>query len=95
MLLTSACVGTMDSLHSIKGQAPEDGSCEVTITTAYEPPLVSVRKVRGDFSLGYTAGGPFPPRVDVAAYCNGVKVKERRAIDPRRMGDIDLGTLAP
>jgi hypothetical protein len=51
--------------------------------------------VTGSFSVSYVASGPFPSKVDVAAYCNGAKVKELKGISPRSTGDTNLGKLAP
>jgi hypothetical protein len=51
-------------------------------------------KVQGQFSVRYIASGPFPPKVDIAAYCNGLKVKELKAVSARA-NEIDLGKLAP
>ena len=93
--LTSGCVGTMDSLHAVKGQAPQTPGCDVAVSEAGTGRLIRKEKVHGNFSVDYTAGGPFPPKVDIAAYCNGTKVKELKAVAPRTVGEIDLGKLAP
>ena len=95
LALASGCIGTMDSLHAVKGEAPSAGNCEIAATEAGGARLVEKRKVSGVFSVSYTAGGPFPPKVDVAAYCNGAKVRELKGISPRSEGDTDLGKLAP
>ena|SRR5260221_10699010 len=88
--MLSAC----DSLHHIKGEAPAGRDCEVVTTTAYSPPVVHTQKVQGKFSLDYTAGGvPFAPRVNIAAYCDGIKVREL-TVSPT-LKDTDLGILAP
>jgi hypothetical protein len=91
----SACVGTMDSLHSVEGLAPDDGSCRVVVSEAGTSRVVSSESVRGKFSTSYTAGGPFPPKVDIAGVCNGKTVKQLRAVAPRATGVANLGTLAP
>jgi hypothetical protein len=52
-------------------------------------------KVEGKFSVRYIASGPFPPRIDIAANCDGVRVKELRAVRAGDANEIDLGTLAP
>jgi hypothetical protein len=52
-------------------------------------------KVQGKFSVRYVASGPFPPKVDIAAHCNGVKVKEVKAVGARSANEIELGKLAP
>jgi hypothetical protein len=33
--------------------------------------------------------------MDIAAYCDGTKVKELKAVAPRQAEEVDLGTLAP
>jgi hypothetical protein len=91
----SSCIGTMDSLHAVKGEAPSAGNCEITVTEADGSRVVEKEKVSGVFSVSYMASGPFPPKVDVAASCNGVKVRELKGISPRNAGDTDLGKLAP
>ena len=91
----SACVGTMDSVHSVEGLAPDDGSCRVVISEADTSRVVRAENVRGKFSVGYTVGGPFPHKVDIAGVCNGKTVKQLKAVAPRAMGVADLGTLAP
>jgi hypothetical protein len=91
----AACVGTADSLHVVRGEAPEAGDCEVAVTEAGNAHRLAREKVRGTFAVDYTLGGPFPRNVDIAAYCNGVKVKELRSVSPRGVGDADLGKLAP
>jgi hypothetical protein len=85
----------MDSLHFVKGEAPQGQSCEVAITEARTGRPMEREKVPGKFSLSYTASGPFPPNVDIAAYCNERKVKELRGIGARNLNEIDLGKLAP
>jgi hypothetical protein len=95
LVSASGCVGTIDSLHYTKGDAPSAGNCEITVTEADGAYLVKKEKVSGVFSVSYTAGGPFPPKVDVAAFCNGAKTKELRRISPRTAGDTDLGKLLP
>jgi hypothetical protein len=92
----AGCVGTADSLHVVKGEAPEVGDCEVTVTEAGDTHRLTSQKVRGAFAVDYTLGGPFPRKVDIAAYCNGIKVKELKNISPRGEGrDADLGKFAP
>ena len=94
--MLAACVGTADSLHVVRGEAPEAGDCEVAITEAGNPHRVAREKVQGSFAVDYTLGGPFPRNgVDIAAYCNGVKVKELKGVSPRGTGDANLGKLAP
>jgi hypothetical protein len=72
-----------------------NGSCEVSTTTAYDPPAIRTEKVRGKFKIGHTGAGLFAPRFDVVAFCDGVKVKELKNLFPLYVGDVDLGTLAP
>jgi hypothetical protein len=93
--LASGCIGTMDSLHAVKGEAPVARDCEVTVAEADSGRVSAREKVSGAFSVSYMASGPFPPKVDVAAYCNGAKVKEMKGISPRHVGDTNLGKLAP
>jgi len=93
--LASGCIGTMDSLHAVKGEAPVSRDCEVTVAETQSGRLSAKEKVSGVFSVAYMASGPFPPKVDVAAYCNGAKVKEMKGISPRDVGDTNLGKLAP
>ena len=93
--LMYGCIGTIDSLHAVRGEAPSAGNCEVTVAENDGARLVEREKVSGAFSVRYMASGPFPAKVDVAAYCNGIKVKELKGISPRTAGDIDLGKLAP
>ena len=95
LALASGCVGTMDSLHAVTGEAPAARKCEVTVTEPNTARVSAREKVSGAFSVSYMASGPFPPKVDVTAYCDGVKVKEMKGISPRSMGDTDLGKLAP
>jgi hypothetical protein len=51
--------------------------------------------VIGRFSLDYNAARLFPPRVDVAAYCGGTKVKELKNLAPGSEREVDLGKLEP
>jgi hypothetical protein len=95
LAVTSACVGTADSLHFVRGEAPAVGGCEVTVTEAGRPDRLTREAVQGPFAVSYTLGGPFPRKVDVVAYCNGVKVKELKSISPRGTGDAELGKIAP
>jgi hypothetical protein len=91
----SACIGTMDSLHFVKGETPPGQTCEVTVTEAATGRPMEKEQVQGKFSVKYMASGPFPPKVDVSAYCNGVKVKEVKAVVARGANEIDIGKLAP
>jgi hypothetical protein len=95
VVLVCGCVGTIDTLHSVKGEAPAVRDCEITVTESHSSRVIEKERVSGAFSVTYMASGPFPPKVDVAAYCNGVKVKEMKGISPRNTGDTNLGTLAP
>ena len=95
LALTSACAGTMDSVHTVRGQAPEWRNCEVAVTESGTGRVVQKAGVIGNFSVEYTVGGLFPPTMDIAAYCDGTKVKELKAVAPRRAEEVDLGTLAP
>ena len=95
LVLASGCIGTMDSLHAVRGEAPAGSNCEVTVTQPNNAGVTTKEKVSGPFSVSYMASGPFPPKVDVTAYCDGVKVKEMKGISPRNVGDTDLGKLAP
>jgi hypothetical protein len=95
LAFVSACVGTMDSLHFVKGETPQGQTCEVTVTEAGTGRPMERERVQGNFSVRYMASGPFPPKVDVSAYCNGVKVKEVKAVGARSANEIDLGKLAP
>ena len=85
----------MDSLHAVTGEAPDGSNCEVTVTEPDSARVSRKAKVSGAFSVSYMASGPFPSKVDVTAYCDGVKVKEMKGISPRNAGDTDLGKLAP
>ena len=85
----------MDSLHTVKGEAPSARDCEVTVAETDSGRVSAREKVQGVFSVSYMASGPFPSKVDVAAYCNGTKVKELKGISPRAVGEANLGKLAP
>ena len=93
--LLSGCVGTIDSLHYVAGEAPTDRGCEVKVLGTGTADVFAHERVRGKFSVGYTSSGPFPPRVDIVAYCDGAKIKELKRIAPRDYGTIDLGQLSP
>jgi len=93
LLLLTGCVGTMDSLHYVVGEAPGNAQCEVRLTEAGTAESIRKETVQGKFRISFTASGPFPSRVDVAAYCDGIKVKELKAVAPRKMDTIDLGEL--
>jgi hypothetical protein len=95
LALASACVGTIDSLHYVQGEAPSSAGCEVLVSEAGSSHEKAREKVSGSFRVGYTAGGPFPSDVDIAAYCDGVKVKELKGVSPRQVGNTNLGKLAP
>jgi hypothetical protein len=95
LALASGCIGTVDSLHYVSGEAPSAANCEVSISEAGGARQLKSEKVRGAFRVSYIASGPFPPRVDVAAYCDGTKVKEAKGVSPRNVGDTDFGKLAP
>jgi len=85
MTTLAACVGTMDSLHSVEGVAPDNGSCRVVVSEADSSHVISSDNVRGKFTVRYSVGGPFPPKT----------VKQLKSVAPRTMGVADLGTLAP
>jgi hypothetical protein len=85
----------MDSIHFVKGEAPQGQSCEIAITEARTGRPMEREKVQGNFSVKYIASGPFPPRIDIAAYCNERKVKELKNIRAGHLNEIDLGKLAP
>ena len=89
------CVGTVDSVHSVQGDAPGSGECNVTVTKGDSSNVIASETVRESFSVYYGAAGPFPSSVDITARCNGVIVKELKAVSPRSSGNIQLGTLAP
>ena len=91
----AGCVGTIDSLHTVEGEAPTNASCEVRITEAGTPRLVKKQEVEGKFSVTYVASGPFPSEIDVTAFCGGAKVKEVKNVSPRREGTVSLGIIAP
>jgi len=95
MTTLAACVGTMDSLHSVEGVAPDNGSCRVVVSEADSSHVISSDNVRGKFTVRYSVGGPFPPKVNIAGVCNGKTVKQLKSVAPRTMGVADLGTLAP
>lgn len=92
--LLVGCVGTVDSLHSVEGEAPNNAECEVKVTTTGTSKVLAQDKVRGKFSVVYVASGPSPSNVDIAANCNGVKVRELNGVAPRPNATIDLGKLA-
>src|SRR5262245_15504570 len=87
-VVACGCVGTMDSLHAVKGEAPHSGSCDISVVDTETGGLLAFREVAGTFSVTYTAGG-YVPRVDVLAYCNNAKVRDLKAVSPRSVGDID------
>jgi hypothetical protein len=89
------CVGTMDSVHTVEGEAPADARCEVRVLRSGTSEVIKQQAVSGRFSISYLASGPAPGKVDVTAYCNGSKVREVPAFAPRGMEVIDLGVLAP
>ena len=93
-IFVSGCVGTLDSLHVVKGEAPLSDNCEVIVTDPLTAGVIANEKVAGIFSVVYVSGGVLP-EVDVTAYCNGAKVRALKAVAPRNVGDIDLGKLAP
>src|SRR5882762_574941 len=94
MILAPGC-GTMDSLHYVTGEAPRSAHCEILVSEVGDSYEKAKEKVSGSFKVGYIASGPFPSRVNVAAFCDGAKVKELKGISPRRVGNTDLGKLAP
>lgn len=94
LALVAACA-TVDSVHPVKGEAPRTGDCEIAVSETGTARVIRKEKVQGSFSMSFTSSGPFPPNVDVAAYCNGAKVKELKSIAPRNLREIDLGKLAP
>jgi hypothetical protein len=93
--LLAGCVGTMDSLQEVKGEAPIAGGCEVEVTAAGTADVLARRMVKGAFVVGYMITGPSPSEVDITGYCEGVKRKELRGVAPRRAGTIEFGSLAP
>jgi hypothetical protein len=83
-----------DSLHYIRGEAPLGGDCEIRMSEVSEPSRIRTERVQGTFAVRHiAAGGPLAPDVKVAAYCDGIKVREE-TLTPTD-GDIQLGTLAP
>ena len=93
-VLVTGCVGTMDALHAVEGETVANDLCEVKVTEASSGRLVENVQVRGKFSVTYVASGPFPPTVDVAAFCGGNKVREVKGVGPRD-GTVNLGKIAP
>jgi hypothetical protein len=94
LMLASGCM-PVDSLHYVTGEAPQSSNCEILVSEIDDSYEKTREKVSGPFRLSYVASGPFPSRVNVAAYCDGTKVKELKGISPRRVGNTDLGKLAP
>ena len=89
----TGCVGTIDSLHRVEGEAPATG-CTVSILRAGTNEVITTENVRGKFSFAHTAGGPFASRVDIVARCNDAVVKEVKSVSLRDVGDVQLGRIA-
>src|SRR6266850_6281578 len=91
----AACLGTIESLHVVKGEAPQGANCEILISEARSGRVTDVEKVQGSFRVQYVASGPFPPKLNIAAYCDQQKIKELKNVAARGLNEIDLGKLAP
>ena len=89
------CVGTVDSLHMVQGEAPATDACEVVISKVGTTDVIAKESVRGNFSITYAASGPISSSVDISAACFGATVKELRGVSPRSTGNVQLGKLAP
>ena len=89
------CIGTIDTLHYVEGTAPSDRTCEVKVSESRDSYVLAKETVQGTFSVTYMASGPFPSRVNIAAYCGGAKIKELTRIAPRDHDTINLGHLSP
>jgi len=91
----SACVGTADSLHEVRGVAPANDACHVAVLETGTSRVIQSQDVRGEFTMTYSVGGLGSPTVDITATCNGKLVRQLKAVRPRAVGVADLGTLAP
>jgi len=89
------CVGTLDSLHRVDGTAPITGSCEVVVNVAGTTDMLARESVKGAFSVVYLTSSLVPPDVDVVATCNGVTLRNLKAISARTSPNVQLGNLAP
>jgi hypothetical protein len=94
--LAAACAGpTTDFPYRVNGETPQAVSCEVVVAESATGRVLRRDAVIGRFSLAYNAARLFPPRVDVAAYCGGAKVKELKNLAPGSEPEVDLGKLEP
>ncbi len=91
--LNTGCFGTMDTVHTISGIAPEKGDCSVEMRQAEEGSSAHIEKVNGAFKVSHTVGGPIAATSDILVACDGVTLKELTNVNLRRAGDIDLGIL--
>jgi hypothetical protein len=95
-LLAAACATkTTDFPYRVNGETPQAATCEVVVAESATGRVLRRDAVVGRFSLDYNAARLFPPRVDVAAYCGGTKVKELKNLAPGSEPEVDLGKLEP
>ena len=91
----AGCVGTVDSMHRVDGTAPTTGDCEIVVNVAGTTDTLVRESVNGTFSVVYLAAGLVPPDVDVVASCNGVTLRNLKAVPARSSKIVQLGILAP
>ena len=95
-VLAAACATTTtDFPYRVSGETPQAANCEVVVAESATGRVLRRDAVIGRFSLDYNAAKLFPPRVDVAAYCGGAKVKELKNLAPASERQVDLGKLEP
>lgn len=90
----AGCIGPVDSIHRVTGNAPSDAKCEVSVREADSAYVLARKTVKDSFAVIYQASGPFPSSVDIVANCNGITTRELKAISPRSSKDVDLGNIA-
>ena len=93
-VLAAACATTTtDFPYRVNGEAPQAATCEVVVAESSTGRVLRRDGVIGRFSLDYNAARLFPPRVDIAAYCGGTKVKELKDLAPGSEREVNLGKL--
>ncbi|HEY1286819.1 MAG TPA: hypothetical protein VGF58_00730 [Burkholderiales bacterium] len=93
-VLAACATTTANFPYRVNGETPQAASCEVVVAESATGRVLQRTAVTGRFSLDYNAGGLFP-RVDVAAYCGGAKVKELKNLALGSEREVDLGKLEP
>ena len=93
VVIASALLCACDGSMRIRGEAPEDASCVLTLTDQTTGRVANSFTVSGQFSHGIFFPGTWrAPPVTLDAICSGKLV---RTVPNPSLGEINLGQIGP